>query len=168
MAEEMTGSRKEASASATRLAKELSKLGVPCQLVSHESFGRRPESVAPLFNVQKGAILKTVTFVSQSGEGVLAVLQKGLEVKTQFLEKASGKDGLRLARASEVVRLTGSPLGGASPIASKIPVFADSKIPLEANVIVPGGDPELSLVIAGKDLVMAVKASGGSISEISI
>ncbi len=132
--------------------KRLSSLRIPCQIVSHSTYGRKTEQIAPFFGIGKGGLLKTLTFVSESGKAIIAILPKGREVDVPLLETAAGIGSLRLAKSPEVKAITGMEIGGVSPFAISLPVFIDASIEAEKTVILSAGDPEISAVISGKDI----------------
>lgn len=132
--------------------KRLSSLRIPCQIVSHGTYGRKTEQIAPFFGIGKGGILKTLTFISGSGHAIIAILPKGREVEIPLLENRAGLGSLRLAKSPEVKAITGMEIGGVSPFALALPVFIDSSIETEKTVILAAGDPEISAVLSGKDV----------------
>ncbi|MFH0961886.1 MAG: YbaK/EbsC family protein [archaeon] len=145
--------------------KILAELKIPCQILDHSSYGRKSELVAPLFGIPKKNLLKTLTFISQDGQAILAILPKGSEVDEKRLAVLAGSGKLRLAKAPEVLHLTGSEIGGVTPIGSKLPAVIESSIIGEENVIISGGTPETSIVLSGKELARASKALSGAFSK---
>ena len=145
---------------------------LPAEVIFHKEYGRKASEVAPFFGVRPEAVLKTLTFLDSGGNACLVLLSQASHVDEKDLaEEFSPGFPIRLAKAAEVLELTGHEIGGVPPFGAKLPLFIDSACLKFGNILVAAGVPSVSVKLAASDLLNAcpgakvVTVSGKQLSK---
>lgn len=109
---------------------------------------------------------KTLVAALDDGRHVLAVVPVSASLDLKGLARLAGAKRAAMAEAREAERLTGSVVGGISPLGSRrpLPVFVDELLAVADEVHVSGGRRGLELSLAPADLVRAAGATVGPIA----
>lgn len=109
---------------------------------------------------------KTLVAALDDGRHVLAVVPVSASLDLKALARLAGAKRAAMAEAREAERLTGSVVGGISPLGSRrsLPVFIDELLAVADEVHVSGGRRGLELSLAPADLVRAAGATVGPIA----
>lgn len=111
-------------------------------------------------------IIKTVVFSTPEGRAVIAIANGTRRIDRHRLATAAGVGSVQLARPEFVLKRTGYPAGGVSPIGirdSGAPVIVDEAV-LEQTVVFGGAGTEHDLLELSTELLVAV--SGAKIALI--
>jgi Cys-tRNA(Pro)/Cys-tRNA(Cys) deacylase len=110
---------------------------------------------------------KTLVAVLDDGRHVLAVVPVSATLDLKALARLAGAKRAAMAERAEAERLTGSPIGGISPLGSRrpLPVFVDELLAVADEVHVSGGRRGLELSLAPADLVRVAEAVVGPIAS---
>jgi Cys-tRNA(Pro)/Cys-tRNA(Cys) deacylase len=109
---------------------------------------------------------KTLVAVLDDGRHVLAVVPVSATLDLKALARVAGSKRAAMAEPHEAERLTGSVVGGISPLGSRrpLPVYVDELLTVDGEVHVSGGRRGLELSLAPADLVRAAGAVVGPIA----
>lgn len=109
---------------------------------------------------------KTLVAVLDDGRHVLAVVPVSASLDLKGLARLAGAKRAAMAEPREAERLTGSVVGGISPLGSRrpLPVFVDELLTVGDEVHVSGGRRGLELSLTPADLVAAASATVGPIA----
>lgn len=109
---------------------------------------------------------KTLVAALDDGRHVLAVVPVSATLDLKALARLAGAKRAAMADAREAERLTGSVVGGISPLGPRrpLPVFVDELLTVDDEVHVSGGRRGLELSLAPNDLVRAADAIVGPIA----
>lgn len=109
---------------------------------------------------------KTLVAVLDDARPVLAVVPVSADLDLKALARAGGAKRATMADPHRAERLTGSVIGGISPLGSRrpLPVFVDDLLAVADEVHVSGGRRGLELSLAPDDLV---RAAGATVAPIA-
>lgn len=112
------------------------------------------------------AVGKTLVAALDDGRHVLAVVPVSGELDLKALARHAGAKRAALAEPQVAERLTGSVVGGISPLGPRraLPVFVDELLTVGDVVHVSGGRRGLELTLAPGDLVRVAGAVVGAIA----
>jgi prolyl-tRNA editing enzyme YbaK/EbsC (Cys-tRNA(Pro) deacylase) len=102
------------------------------------------EKASERVGCSKKQIFKSIVFVSESGKGIIGVVDGESRVDREKLERICGEK-LRFSTKEEVKSLTGYSAGGVSPFGSGCEVFIDEKL-MDNDVVYGGGGDESHLI----------------------
>lgn len=124
------------------------------------------DAVVRALGLDPDAAGKTLVAVLDDDRHVLAVVPISATLDLKALARLAGAKRAALADPQRAERLTGSVLGGISPLGSRrpLPVFVDELLVLGDEVHVSGGRRGLELSLAPDELVRATDATVGPIS----
>ncbi len=114
------------------------------------------EKAAKRLNCSKKQIFKSIVFISDSGEGVLGIVDGESKVDKKKLERIYGRE-LRIADKEEVFSLTGFSVGGVAAFGSGCMVFVDKDVMDQDVVYGGGGDDNHLLKISPRELLKEAK-----------
>jgi prolyl-tRNA editing enzyme YbaK/EbsC (Cys-tRNA(Pro) deacylase) len=135
---------------------ELLRPGVPMPTV--------PLAAAAI-GVPEELIIKSLLFISESGEPVLAIASGPSKVDRHLLAEVARLNRLRLADPATVLALTGFPAGGVAPVGHRtpVPVVMDYSVAAKPFVFGGGGAEDALLRIAPRDIA---RLTGGLTARI--
>ncbi|HEX4901525.1 MAG TPA: YbaK/EbsC family protein [Acidimicrobiales bacterium] len=109
---------------------------------------------------------KTLVAELDDGRHVVAVVPVSGSLDLKALARAAGAKRAAMADPAVAERLTGSVVGGISPLGHRrpLPVFVDELLTLDDEVHVSGGRRGLELSLAPADLVAAAGATVAAIA----
>lgn len=118
-------------------------------------------AAAAAIDAPEAAIVKTIVFEAPDGSHVAAVAAGRTRIDRRKLASVAGKQSLAVADPKTVLRITGFPVGGVAPVghATRIPVVVDVGVISLAQVWGGGGDENLLLCLAPKDIVQLSAAN---------
>lgn len=119
-----------------------------------------------LLGLDPDTVGKTLVARLHDDRFVLAVVPVSSELDLKALAALAGAKRAALARPADAERLTGSVLGGISPLGSRRPlaVFVDELLAALDTVHVSGGRRGLELSLAPNDLIALTSAVVGPIA----
>ncbi|HVP22509.1 MAG TPA: YbaK/EbsC family protein [Conexivisphaerales archaeon] len=105
-------------------------------------------------------VAKTIVFVDQEGRPVLAIVRGAVRIRQNDFARKVGARKLRLATPEEVLRFTGFPAGGVSPVANLCEhrVYMDDALMAKEHVYAGGGSDSFILKIRPADMLRESKA----------
>jgi Cys-tRNA(Pro)/Cys-tRNA(Cys) deacylase len=129
--------------------------------------GHTSGKAADSLDVPVGEVAKTVVFVDQDGSPVLAIVRGAVKVRQNEFARKVGAKKLRLATAEEVLRFTGFPAGGVSPVGNlcRERVFMDGALMELKEVYAGGGSDDCVLKIRPADIL---RGSGAQVMEMPV
>ena len=124
------------------------------------------EALVTRLDLDPDTVGKTLVAVLDDGRHVLAVVPVSAALDLKALARLAGAKRAAMAEPAEAERLTGSVVGGISPLGSRrpLPVFVDELLTVADEVHVSGGRRGLELSIAPADLVRVAGAVIGPIA----
>jgi len=136
----------------------IKEVGVNARIIWHTEWGKETETAAGVLGTKLENIIKCLIFLDVRDEPIMAIVTGDKRVNIAKLEQASGKVGLRLAKAKEIERVTGHSIGGVPPFGLNIPTFVDTEVLNKNKVYGSAGSPYAGLEIRPKDLVRLANA----------
>jgi prolyl-tRNA editing enzyme YbaK/EbsC (Cys-tRNA(Pro) deacylase) len=129
--------------------------------------GHTSGKAADSLDIRLEEVAKTIVFVDRGGSPVLVIVGGAVRVRQNELSRKVGATKLRLATQDEVLRFTGFPAGGVSPIANlcKERVYVDELLMGVDYVYAGGGSDEYILKIRPADIL---KESGAQLMEVPV
>ncbi|WP_207387718.1 YbaK/EbsC family protein [Aeropyrum pernix] len=140
--------------------------GLTWRLLIMQKPTRTVAEAAALLGVSESEIVKTLIVLDNAG-GVYAVVIPGdKRLNINSMKELAGKP-VRLARANEVVELTGYPVGGVPPVAlpPNIVLVVDRILLSRKKVYGGGGGENVLLEFSPRELVEATGAVVADVSE---
>lgn len=124
-------------------------------------------AAAQAIGVPEEQILKTLLFLGDSGDYVVAIANGTRRVDRQLLAHASGLIKPRAAKPHDVMKIIGYPAGGVAPLAltTGIPVIVDLAVTALPVAFGGGGNDHLLLRVVPADVVRLNNALVASIVE---
>lgn len=124
------------------------------------------EALVHSLGLDPDTVGKTLVAVLDDGRHVLAVVPVSATLDLKALARVAGAKRAAMAEPMVAERLTGSVVGGISPLGSRrpLPVFVDELLTGDDEVHVSGGRRGLELSLAPADLVQAAGATVGPIA----
>ena len=122
-------------------------------------------AAAAAIGVSESQILKTLLFADGAGGHVVAIANGVSKVDRTRLAALAGAPKLQVAAAADVLRVTGYPAGGVSPLGLPpgIPVIVDRAVLALPVAFGGAGREELLLRVAPADVVRLNAATVGDI-----
>ena len=149
------------SASATRVANELRRLGITAQVTEMPASTRTASDAAGAVGCEIGQIVKSLVFKSRGTGGPLLVLVSGADRvdEARLAEVAGGE--VERADASFVRSRTGFAIGGVPPLghSEAIPTYLDEGLLAYEVVWAAAGTPNAVFPVKPAELVRATSAT---------
>ncbi|MGA1974558.1 MAG: YbaK/EbsC family protein [Conexivisphaerales archaeon] len=127
--------------------------------------GHTSGKAADSLDIRLEEVAKTIVFVDEDGGPVLAIVRGAVRVRQNEFSRKVGATKLRLATHDEVLKFTGFPAGGVSPIANlcRDRVYMDRRLLDMEHVYAGGGSEAFILKIKPADML---RESGAQLIEI--
>lgn len=124
------------------------------------------DAVVQALGLDPDTVGKTLVAVLDDGRHVLAVVPASASLDLKALARVAGAKRATMAGHRDAERVTGSVVGGISPVGARrpLPVFVDELLALGEQVHVSGGRRGLELSLSPGDLVRAAGATVASIA----
>ena len=124
------------------------------------------EALVHALDLDPDTVGKTLVATLDEDRHVLAVVPVSASLDLKALARLAGAKRAAMAEPRVAERLTGSVVGGISPLGPRrpLPVFVDELLALADEVHVSGGRRGLELSMAPADLVRAASATVGPIA----
>ncbi|MCL4340421.1 MAG: YbaK/EbsC family protein [Thaumarchaeota archaeon] len=141
------------------LSHRLEAIGIKFWLIKHGP-AYSATAASEELQVPLDRIVKTILFIDGSAKPLLVVCRGDKRVNQTALARRLGMDGLRLATAEEVVKITGYEVGSLPPVAllSSIRTVVDQELPPDVMIYAGGGEIDMTLKIRLSDIVEVQKA----------
>jgi Cys-tRNA(Pro)/Cys-tRNA(Cys) deacylase len=153
---------------ATPATVALDAAGIPYRTTEYETpaGGGYGTALVAALGLDPDATGKTLVAALDDGRHVLAVVPVSAELDLKALARAAGAKRASMADPAVAERLTGSVVGGISPLGSRrpLPVFVDELLTVDAEVHVSGGRRGVELTLSPGDLVRATAATVAAIA----
>jgi len=134
------------------------------EIIWHEERGAKTSEAQQSLGVNASDIAKSIIFVTKNQEPVMVIIMGDKRIDTKKLKKIVGKK-IRIAKPNEVLKFTGHPVGGVTPLSCKeIPKFIDKSVCEKEIVFSSAGSPYASLKITSEDLL---KTTQGKIVDVA-
>jgi Cys-tRNA(Pro) deacylase len=120
----------------------IAEKGLEAQVLSVGE-GHTSSRAADSLDIDLSEVAKTVVFVDEGRKPVLAIVRGSVKIRQGEFAKKVGARKLRLATRDEVLKLTGFPAGGVSPIGNRCheKIYMDRTL-MEKEVVFAGGGSE--------------------------
>jgi Cys-tRNA(Pro)/Cys-tRNA(Cys) deacylase len=131
------------------------------------SEGHTSGKAADSLDISLEEVAKTIVFVDREGAPLLVIVGGSVRVRQNELARKLGTTKLRLATVDEVLKFTGFPAGGVSPIANlcRERVYMDGLLLGMERVYAGGGSDEYILKVRPADIL---KESGAQLMEVPV
>ncbi|WP_448578529.1 aminoacyl-tRNA deacylase [Thermosphaera sp.] len=110
------------------------------------------EAAVKQLGVDPGRIIKTLVLVDEEGNPLVAIIPGNKRLSLDKLSSITGKR-LRLAKAREVEKATGYPVGAVPPVGHGLKTYVDREVLNNEAVIGGGGSTHSLLELKTKDLL---------------
>lgn len=124
------------------------------------------DALVAMLGLDPDTVGKTLVATLDDGRHVLAVVPVSTTLDLKALARLAGAKRAAMAEPAVAERLTGSVVGGISPLGSRrpLPVFVDELLTVVDEVHVSGGRRGLELSLAPDELVRVAGATVGPIA----
>lgn len=122
------------------------------------------DAAARQLSISPEKIIKTLVFINEKGEPLIAIVCGNKRVNLDKLAKVSGCSKVRMAKAREVEKFTGYPVGALPPVGHGIRTFIDREMLRHDKVVGGGGTTHTLMEMKSEDVV---KLSNATICDIS-
>ena len=147
----------------------LEAAGVPYRTTEYEppEDGGYGDALVTALGLDPDTVGKTLVAELDDGRHVLAVVPVSASLDLKALARLAGAKRATMAEPGQAERLSGSVVGGISPLAPRrsLPVFVDQLLTVHGEVHVSGGRRGLELSLAPADLVRVAGATVGPIAS---
>lgn len=147
----------------------LEAAGVPYRTTEYEppEDGGYGDALVTALGLDPDTVGKTLVAELDDGRHVLAVVPVSASLDLKALARLAGAKRATMAEPGQAERLSGSVVGGISPLAPRrsLPVFVDELLTVHGEVHVSGGRRGLELSLAPTDLVRVAGATVGPIAS---
>lgn len=144
--------------------KYLTERGVEAKFYEFKEHTITVDAACRQLNIGPEKIVKSIVFLDQDGNPILAIVSGDRRVNEEKLAKASNSKKVRIAKAREVESFTGYKIGELPPVGHNLRTFIDEKVVEKDKVIGGGGSTHTLLEISPKDIV---KLTNAKICDIS-
>ena len=129
------------------LQRFLDAKGIYAKIVRLKRKTKTVEQAVVALQTSKDKIIKTLTFIDESGEPVLAIVTGEDTVNLKKLAKGIDTIGVRMATPTEVKRYSGYYVGGVPPVGHKVKIrtVIDTKV-MRKKIVYGGGGSNNSLL----------------------
>ncbi len=129
--------------------------------------GHTSDKAADSLDIRLEDVAKTIVFVDQDGRPVLAIVRGAVRVRQNEFAREVGAKKLRLATPDEVLKFTGFPAGGVSPVGNlcRERIFMDDALMNSEHVYAGGGSDGFILKIRPADVL---KHSGALLMRVPV
>lgn len=129
------------------LQRFLDSNGIYAKIFCLERKTKTVEQAMMALQTSKDKIIKTLTFIDESGEPILAIVTGEDTVNLKKLAKGIDTKGVRMATPTEVKNHSGYSVGGVPPVGHKVKIrtVIDTKV-MRKKIVYGGGGSENSLL----------------------
>ena len=129
--------------------------------------GHTSDKAADSLAIRLEEIAKTVVFIDEKGAPVLAIARGAVRLRQNEFARQVGAGKLRLATKEEVLKFTGFPAGGVSPIGNRCRerVFMDRALLEMEYVYAGGGSDNYILKVRPSDIL---RESGAILADLPV
>ena len=137
----------------------LESLGIPHRLFRHSVTVRSLEEAAQERGHRPGQVVRSLLFRTGRGEYVMVLIAGPAQVSWKTLRRYLGHARLALATETEVLEVTGYPVGAVGPfgLATKLRVLIDPGVLAEEEVSIGSGLRGTAILLKSADLRRALK-----------
>ena len=146
----------------------LDAAGIPYRTAEYDppAAGGYGDAVVAALGLDPDAVGKTLVVGLDDGRHVAAVVPVSADLDLKAIARVAGAKRATMAEHTDAERLTGTVVGGISPLGMRrpLPVFVDELLTVGDEVHVSGGRRGLEVTLAPADLVRATGATVGDIA----
>ncbi len=122
------------------------------------------EAAAKQLGAGPERIIKTLVVISEGGEPLIAIIPGNKKLDLSKLSAVIG-GRVRMAKAREVEKITGYPVGALPPVGHGLMTYVDKDVLKHERVVGGGGSTHTLLELRTEDLVKLTKAIVSNITE---
>ncbi len=139
----------------------LDEFGVPYRIFQHSSPPGSLEQAASERAQVPGQIIRSILFRLSSEEFVLVLVAGPGQISWQKLRAALGVSRLTMADESEVLQVTGAPVGAVGPfgIMKSVRIMIDESVFLHEEISIGSGARGRAIIMKSSDLTLALPAA---------
>ncbi len=123
------------------------------------------DAAARQLGISPDKIIKTLVFIDEKDEPLIAIVCGDKRVNPDKLAKVSGCSKVRMAKAREVEKFTGYPVGALPPVGHGIRTFIDREVLRRDKVVGGGGTTHTLIEMRSEDVIRLSNATICDISE---
>lgn len=143
----------------------IEKENLNAKIIWHEKKGASTSEAQQSLGVTAADIAKTILFITKDNEPIMVIIMGDKRVDTKKLKKIIEKK-VRIAKPDEVLRFSGHPVGGVTPLGSKqIPKLVDKSVYQMKTVFSSAGSPYASLKITVDELLETTQGKVVDVAE---
>jgi Cys-tRNA(Pro) deacylase len=147
------------------LRRLLTDEGVEAEFYEFHGHTMTVEAAADQLETTPEKIVKSVVFVDEAGEPMVAIVRGDMRVDERKLTEASTASAIKIAKAREVERFTGYKIGEVPPVGHGLRTFVDRKVMALEKAYAGGGSIYTLLEISPKDIARLSKAETAEIGH---
>jgi Cys-tRNA(Pro) deacylase len=144
---------------ADKLKKYLDEKKIEVKFYEFKEHTITVEAATKQLNINSNEIVKSILFVNQDGNPILAIVTGDKRVNEKKLAEASNSEKVRIAKAREVEIFTGYKIGGLPPVGHNLKTFIDKKVMNMVKVVGGGGSIHTLMEIKPSDIVKLTNAT---------
>lgn len=139
-------------------------LGIDAKIIWHDVRGATTADAYASLGVTAADIAKSILFVAKDGSPHMVIIAGDRHVDSKKLKKIVGRD-VRIARPDEVLKHTGTEVGGVSPLGcDAVQKYVDRSVLAKEWMHASAGSAYATLKIRTADLVKHV---GGNVVDVA-
>jgi len=139
-------------------------LGIDAKVIWHDVRGATTADAYASLGVTAADIAKSILFVAKDGSAHMVVIAGDRRVDAKKLKRIVGKE-VRIAKPDEVLRHTGTEVGGVSPLGcDAVPKYVDRSVLAKEWMHASAGSAYATLKIRTANLV---KQAGGNVVDVA-
>ncbi len=152
----------------THASRALDAMGIPYQVLRHDHRAKNVAEAAAERGVPVQQVAKTLLVRRPDRQHLIALVRGDQRLSLKKLARLTGVKTLEMAPPADVPRITGYQIGAVAPVGLRrgdVPVFVDHHILEQPRISISAGRHDAGLELATEDLIRAVSAQVGDITE---
>lgn len=139
-------------------------LGIDAKIIWHDVRGATTADAYASLGVTAADIAKSILFVAKDGTPRMVIIAGDRRVDAKKLKRIAGSE-VRIARPDEVLKHTGTEVGGVSPLGcDAVPKYVDRSVLAKEWMHASAGSAYATLKILSKDLA---GCAGGNVVDVA-
>ena len=142
----------------TPVTRALDAQGIPYQFFQHPGQVKSLEQAAEERGQRPEQIIRSILFRITRDEFVMVLMAGAQQIAWQKLRRYLGESRITMASQSEVLDVTGYPLGAVAPLGLERPlrVLVDNSIVQEDEISIGSGVRNTTVILRSQDLLKAL------------
>jgi Cys-tRNA(Pro)/Cys-tRNA(Cys) deacylase len=146
------------SGETTPVTRALDELNIPYRFYRHPGKVSSLEQAARERGQNPGQVIRSLVFRLAKGSYVMVLVAGPTQISWPGLRTYLGQSRLTMAEESEILSITGYPIGAVSPLGLPVPlrVLVDRSVVQDGEISIGSGVRYTTVILAGPDLMKAL------------